>query len=91
MSAEAVRIPLTVLVNFIADGEMIPTGIVYLNDFYQIDKVKDTRKLYLGVIGDTCIEYNTIIGGHDKKLYYVPRTRKWYSVKNLQRNRSVLR
>lgn len=85
MSTESVRIPLTVWVNCNADGDMIPYGVDYRNTLYRVDMVKGIRKMYLGVIGDTCIEYNTIIDGHDKKLYYVPRTRKWYSVRNMRR------
>lgn len=90
MSTVAVRIPLTVRVRF-TDEEMIPYGIEFCNKYYQIEQIHYTRKIFLNVIGDTCLEYNTSIDGHKKRLYYVPRTRKWYSIKTYERRSAALR
>ncbi|MCH5165082.1 MAG: hypothetical protein J1G01_01615 [Clostridiales bacterium] len=76
------RIPISVEVIFGDDGAIIPKKLFYKGRSFEIEKLIGIRRYCPPEI--SCIspiEFNAVICGLRRKIYYEQSTNKWFSIK----------
>lgn len=75
------KIPIEIIVRFTENGEIRPLKVIYGDKIYLIDKVY-TKKMTTpkGAFG-VALEYNCLICGRKKKLYFDRYNNLWYVFK----------
>ena len=75
------KIPIEVIVRFTENGEIRPLKLIYGDKIYLIDKVyKKTMTTPKGSFG-LSLEYNCLINGKRKKIYFDRYNNIWYVFK----------
>ncbi len=79
-----VQVPVEVLVKYSELGQITPLKIFIQGDLYLIDKVyKQQMVTPRGSFG-SALEYNCLIKGKMKKLYFDRYNNKWYVIKEFE-------
>ncbi len=75
------KIPVEVIVKFTEQGEIRPLKVMYGDKTYLVDKVyKKQLTTPKGAFG-VALEYNCLIAGHRRKIYYDRYNGIWYVFK----------
>jgi hypothetical protein len=83
--AKYIRFPLTVEAIFTPQGEIKPKKIILNDGSFVIDRLIDAkRKCPQTVPSVAPIEYTVMVAGVEKKIYFEPHTRSWFSVKEVR-------
>ena len=81
----SVQVPVEVVVKYSEYGQITPLKIFIQGELYLIDKVYKERMITPRGGFGAALEYNCLIKGKMKKLYFDRYNNKWYVIKDYEK------